>query len=79
MNIKEIKVNNTYTTDYPILEFGDVPGEIAPTRECVVRENTLDKYITLDVYNQDTGIPCKAYIKSGYIYPLKSLNPLTKG
>lgn len=49
-------------TDYPILELGDVSGEIAPIRRCVVIKYDGDKYTKALVEGVITEI------KRGYIY-----------
>ena len=72
MNIKDIEVGKIYYTDYPIIEFGDKPDELAPIRACLILENNEDKYVIVDVYQEYTDIPCKYEIKSGYIYKTRN-------
>ena len=72
MNIKELKVDDIVFTDYPIIEFGDIPEEEAPIRKCIVIENNFDKYVMVDVYHLKTDTPCRYMIKSGYLYKDKN-------
>jgi hypothetical protein len=49
-------------TDYPIVELGDVEGQLAPIRECQVTEWDRDKYVTVIVGGVTTSF------KRGYVY-----------
>lgn len=49
-------------TDYPIEELGDIPGEEAPVRECVLTGYDHDKYVNVTV----GGV--EASFKRGYLY-----------
>ena len=49
-------------TDYPIVELGDRPGEMAPVRPCTVVSWDRDKYCFVDV----CGV--RKEIKLAYIY-----------
>lgn len=50
-------------TDYPIIELGDVGGEVAPVREVEILDYDEDKYATVRVDGVQTSI------KRGYLYP----------
>ena len=49
-------------TDYPFVELGDTPGEIAPVRKVMPLEYDGDKYCKVLV----DGV--KSEVKAGYIY-----------
>ena len=49
-------------TDYPIIEFGDVEGQLAPVRKCRIVAYDGDKYAKVVI-----GAVMKS-IKSGYLY-----------
>lgn len=49
-------------TDYPFTELGDISGEEAPIRSCVVTSYDGDKYCKIVVGGFD------AEVKSGYLY-----------
>jgi hypothetical protein len=49
-------------TDYPIVELGDTPNQIAPIRECNARSYDGDKYCVVAVEGILTTI------KAGYLY-----------
>lgn len=49
-------------TDYPIVELGDIPGEVAPIREAIATSFDGDKYIEATVGGVHTSF------KAGYFY-----------
>ena len=49
-------------TDYPFTELGDVAGQLAPIRSCIVVGYDGNKYCTVVVGKLETKI------KAGYIY-----------
>lgn len=53
---------NKFYTDYPIVEFGDKPGCLAPIREVKILSDDGNKYSKILV----GGIQVE--IKTGYIY-----------
>lgn len=53
-------------TDYPLLAFGDKPGEKAPVRECWVLSYDGGKYVTL--YLEQDNVHHVDQVKIGYVY-----------
>lgn len=49
-------------TDYPFVELGDLSGEIAPIRSCIVTSYDGNKYCKIVVGRLGTEI------KAGYLY-----------
>lgn len=49
-------------TDYPFKELGDLPGQEAPIRHCLILASDGDKYCKVLV----EGIICE--VKIGYVY-----------
>ena len=58
-------------TDYPITEYGDIEGEIAPIRKVKILTYDHDKYCDVMVYQVDDDGDLRATItnfKAGYLY-----------
>ena len=53
-------------TDYPIIEFGDVEGELAPIRRCKIVAYDGDKYAKVFIRDQSCAVTKS--IKGGYLY-----------
>ena len=53
-------------TDYPLIELGDTPGEIAPIRSVEILSYDGDKYCEVFVEGRIFSIKC------GYLYERKS-------
>ncbi len=76
--LKEKKCNKysyKYCTDYPIAEFGDKEGELAPTRVCDVLSFDGNKMLYIKVYEKFYNLEehgeektALVYVKSGYVY-----------
>lgn len=49
-------------TDYPFTELGDIAGQLAPIRSCIVVGYDDNKYCTIVIGKLETKI------KAGYIY-----------
>lgn len=49
-------------TDYPLIELGDVSGELAPVREVTILNYDGDKYATVEFDGKEYEF------KSGYLY-----------
>jgi hypothetical protein len=69
-------------TDYPILELGDIGGQIAPVREAIITGYDGDKYVTVLVGGVETEFKqCYAYPHSarcGEVKPVSSSQLLRK-
>lgn len=58
----------TWYTDYPIICFGDTPGQKAPKRKVNIVSFERDPYVLVDVFDPDTEKVCRESIKSFYVY-----------
>jgi hypothetical protein len=62
-------------TDYPIEKYGDIPGEKAPIRKCVILNWDRNKYCTVLIYQIDEDGDLRGVIdnfKQFYIYKNES-------
>lgn len=68
----ERREGDMFYTDYPIVEFGDIPGEPAPWRECIILGVADHKHLKVIIKGiddpfQEAVKEIKA-LRGGYIY-----------
>lgn len=56
------------STDYPIVELGDKPGQRAPRRNVKVTGYDRNKYVDITVFG-GKGVTVETSIKRGYLCP----------